>query len=246
MLSAELNSVLEKIDHALANGAEPIAAFDADGTLWDTDIGENFFKYQAEKRLVPNLPEDPWEHYEILHDQDTPKAFLWLAQINKDQPIDTVRKWAKDAYDSQKPIPFFLNTKKIIEHLVDRGVSVYIVTASVQWAVEPASVDFKIPRDNVIGVVTKVVNGIVTDISGGAISWREGKVIRLLDMTGGRRPFLSAGNTMGDLSLLESATHLPIVNCGAGPESRIYETERELIALGKSRNWHIFDYANIE
>ena len=30
-----------------------IAAFDADGTLWDVDLGENFFQYQIDNKQVP-------------------------------------------------------------------------------------------------------------------------------------------------------------------------------------------------
>ena len=39
-----------------------IAAFDADGTLWDTDLGENFFQYQIEYKQIP-LPPEPYEYY---------------------------------------------------------------------------------------------------------------------------------------------------------------------------------------
>ena len=38
------------------------AAFDADGTLWDTDLGENFFNYQIDQKQVP-LPANPFQHY---------------------------------------------------------------------------------------------------------------------------------------------------------------------------------------
>ena len=34
-----------------------VAAFDADGTLWDADLGENFFQYQIDHKLV-ELPPD--------------------------------------------------------------------------------------------------------------------------------------------------------------------------------------------
>ena len=51
------------LDYALAKDAEPVAAFDADGTLWDTDLGEAFFHYQIDNKLV-SLPSEPWSHYQ--------------------------------------------------------------------------------------------------------------------------------------------------------------------------------------
>src|SRR3989344_8816134 len=84
------------LDYALAKDSEPVAVFDADGTLWDTDLGEGFFQHQIDHKLV-SLPQDPWTHYEELKKKDPAEAYLWLAQINQGQKLETVQKWAEHA-----------------------------------------------------------------------------------------------------------------------------------------------------
>src|SRR5688572_24129583 len=126
------------IDKALAQDHAPVAAFDADGTLWDIDLGEAFFMYKIDRRLVP-LPEDPWDYYVQLkkRNDDPREAYLWLAQILNKLPFEKVQKWAMEAVQAAHPLPIFPDQKKLIELLRSRGVRVVIVTASVKWAVEP-------------------------------------------------------------------------------------------------------------
>ncbi|MEZ4870800.1 MAG: hypothetical protein R2827_00875 [Bdellovibrionales bacterium] len=71
---------------ALAEGANPIAAFDADNTLWNIDVGETYFQYLIDNELV-ELPQDPWEYYHSLRNgPNPPEGYLWLAQIMKGTP----------------------------------------------------------------------------------------------------------------------------------------------------------------
>src|SRR5690606_26732338 len=117
----------------------PIAAFDADGTLWDTDMGENFFQYQIDHNCI-ELPEDPWKHYDNLKEKSHPEAYLWLAQVLEGQPIEKVRKWAKESLKTyQNGVPIFSWKRDLISFLQSHKVDVYIVTASITWAVEPAA-----------------------------------------------------------------------------------------------------------
>ena len=81
----KLLSLLDDLEKFRPKG-RAIAAFDADGTLWDTDLGEGLFQYQIDHKLVA-LPEDPWGHYNWMKaNVGNPQAYLWLAQICKDVP----------------------------------------------------------------------------------------------------------------------------------------------------------------
>lgn len=233
----KINEIKAAIETALKNGAAPIAAFDADGTLWDMDMGESFFDYQVQKKLLPNLPADAWEHYHQMHDKDAPTAFLWLAQINKGLPLEQVRKWSKDAFHSLRDVPIFAGVHEIIRFLQSSGVEIYIVTASIKWAVEPGAEYLGIPAKNVIGVSTKIKNGVISDVLDGVVTWHEGKVKGLLEHTEQIPPFFSVGNTIGDLALLELATHIRLANCAAPKEHKNFKTEQELIAISKKRGW---------
>src|SRR5438445_5363556 len=84
------------LDQVLKSDSHPVAAFDADGTLWDIDLGESFFHHQIDNKLV-ELPNNPWEHYQNLKAADPVKAYLWLAQICQNKELKTVHEWAKDS-----------------------------------------------------------------------------------------------------------------------------------------------------
>lgn len=219
-----------------------IAAFDADGTLWDTDLGEALFKYQIKNQLVP-LPPDPWNYYHEMKDRVSKRAaYLWLAQISQGVPIATVREWAKAAVEEVSPVPIFPEQKKIIETLHELEVEVYIVTASIQWAVAPASHLFGIAPDNVLGIETEVVDGIVTEKQKGLLTFREGKIQALLARTGGIAPYFAAGNTEGDQFLIEGAAALKMVVAAAPEGTENYISERKMVAMAKQHGWYIQDH----
>ncbi|MCB0349619.1 MAG: haloacid dehalogenase-like hydrolase [Bdellovibrionales bacterium] len=236
-----LSEIKNSIDQALAAGAHPIAAFDADGTLWDMDMGDYFFDYQINKKLLPDLPQDPWATYLKMHSENSPAAFLWLAQINKGLPLEEIRKWTKQAFQNMPELPIFDGVHEIIKHLQKSNVQVYVVTASIKWAVEPGAEYLGIPAENVIGVSTQIRDGIITDQLEGVVTWHEGKVQGLLNHTKAP-PFFAAGNTIGDLALLELATHLRLANCGAPQGHKNFNTEQDLIKISKDRGWFVHTY----
>ena len=229
----KINSTLDQV---LQRDENPVAAFDADGTLWDTDLGEGFFDFLIEQKKVP-LPVDPWTHYENLKAQDLPKAYLWLAQILQNQSLETVRKWAEEGVGKLNPVPVFGPQKQLIDYFLMKNVQVYIVTASVKWAVEPGAELLSLAKENVIGIETEIVNGKVTDKQKGVITYRQGKVDALLEKTHGKKPFFASGNTEGDQELLLSATHLSLAVSAAHRDDKLFKTESKLQKLAETKNW---------
>lgn len=215
-----------------------IAAFDADGTLWDTDLGENFFQYQIDNKLIP-LPHDPWDHYLKMKakNNDPRSAYLWLAQVNNDLPEQKIQTWATQAFQQIQPNPIFSEQKKLIQILLQNQVEVYIVTASIKWAVQPGAVALGLSPENVIGIETEVRNGHITENPILPITYRQGKVDALLKHTNGISPFLASGNTMGDFELLMSATHIKLAVSAAVRDDKIFKTENELQKIAQEKNW---------
>lgn len=230
------------LDLELKTNPRPVAVFDADGTLWDTDLGEAFFKWQIQNSGL-SLPQDPWKYYRDWKGSGDPRpAYLWLAQINQGQTIEQVRIWADQALKSSQPVPVFEDQAKLIRWLVSKKVEVYIVTASVKWAVEPGARMLGLTNDNVIGVATKISQGLVTNDQDGMITYREGKIQALLERTQGRKPFLSSGNTMGDIALLQNSTQLSLA-VGAAPRSHeLFDTEEKLRDEAKKHGWLIHHF----
>jgi phosphoserine phosphatase len=202
-----LKQILEPIDAFIAKNPGPhYAAFDADGTLWDSDVGENFFQYKIDFCNLPELAAmDPWEHYFSLKKKYPPDAYLWLAQLCATQEITTIRQWAAQTMDVFPPL-VLSPQKALIEELLKRHLKIFIVSASTHWAVEAAASLVGLDADSALGVKTKVVNSRVTKEQDGPITWREGKKTALLEKTKGVSPIFCSGNSSGDLHLLECSS----------------------------------------
>lgn len=222
----------------LKNSPKLYAAFDADGTLWPGDLGENFFKWQIKHCQELGLPANPWQHYRSLKSQPDPRpGYLWLAQINEGLPLEKIQNWAKSAfneYSEGKTFPFQLS---LIQLLQRYHVEIFIVTASVKWAVEPGVFQLNLKNENVIGVETEILNGKISKIQKGTITYKEGKPEELLKRTHGIKPFLVSGNSTGDLALLECATQFRVTVQSAGPDHELFENESGLKKIAKEKNW---------
>lgn len=230
------NSINATLDQVLEEQSQPVAAFDADGTLWDIDLGENFFQYQIDRNLV-KLPPEPWEHYQNMKAADPRKAYLWLAQICQGHSLQEVQGWAKEAIKASSPIPIFSEQQKLIELFLSRGVKIYIVTASVKWAVEAGAELLGLNHDNVIGIETDTTGGLISDRQKGLITYRQGKVEALLQKSQGLLPFFASGNTMGDFQLLQASTHLSLAVSAASNDDKLFRTEQELAAEAEQKGW---------
>lgn len=232
------------LDHAQKSIPEPwMAAFDADGTLWDCDVGENFFHYQIGNSNLPNLPADPWQHYLDWKMRDRLAAYLWLAQINKGQNINTVLNWAKQAVGQSSDFQVFDSQAQLIKELQDRGVDVYIVSASVEWAVVPPAALLGVARENVIGVRTKVENNVVTDRGEFPVSWGPGKPVALAQAAPGKNLILASGNTNGDAPLISAASHVHLaVRSKTNMEGPLWQSEIDLFKIAQEKSWlmHVF------
>lgn len=241
-----LNQILCEIEKLSQNSPGPkYAAFDADGTLWSHDMGEMFFEYQIQSGKLKSLPENPWAHYENLKVEESPEAaYLWLAQINKGQALKDVQTWAEECVQKNSPLPIFEFQKTLIPHLRQAGFTVYIVTASIAWAVEPAARRLGIEENHVLGVRTQIENGIVTDRQDGIITYRDGKIRALLEKTKGVNPLFCAGNTEGDLALLEASEGLRLVISSASEKDSNYKTELKMQQLAAERNWFCHSFSS--
>ena len=220
------------------NDRKLFAAFDADGTLWDTDLGENFFQYQIDHKQIP-LPPEPYQEYldKKAVDNDPRSAYIWLAQINAGENIEQIREWANLAFESIKPKPIFSEQKKLIELFLKNNIEVIIVTASIKWAVEPGARALGLNNDSVVGVETVVENKIITNTPILPITYRQGKVDALLKKTNGIQPFFASGNSAGDIELLECATHIRLAVSAASRDDKLFKSEKELFDIAIEKKW---------
>ncbi|NCN40103.1 haloacid dehalogenase-like hydrolase [bacterium] len=232
----DLQQLLNVLTEHKPKGGKAVAAFDADGTLWDMDMGENFFEYVIQNKLVP-LPKDPWKHYRDMQVEVSKEAaYIWLAQIFEGCPVSQVQQWAKEAVTKAMPVPTFDFQRKVISHLLSLDVDVYIVTASITWAVEPAAHLVGLSQEKVLGIDVKCPGGIVGLEQKGTLTYKAGKAKRIVDETG-IQPYFCSGNTEGDYDLLMSASKIRFVVSNTEKGQENFETEQKMIELARKEGW---------
>ena len=89
--------IREKLEEAIEKIDQPLAAFDADGTLWPRDVGKDFFQYQVEKALLRDKISDPRAEFNRINKEQGRRAsLLWLAQIQSGFSLKMLNQWIED------------------------------------------------------------------------------------------------------------------------------------------------------
>ncbi len=235
--------------HQISNQGKTslIAAFDADGTLWDADVGNLFFHYHMTNPHV-KIPQKLWKDYEAFYFHNPKDALTELALLNAGHSLPQVRKWAKDCYNqNKKKIPIFTPQINLIKTLQDLNVHVYIVTASFKCAVEPFAELFNIDKDHVIGTELEVQDDL-THRKLKRLTYGKGKVEGLLQETKGINPFFSIGNAMPDQPLLHIASHIRLAIQSTKKDIHLYKSEQDLKAVaineGTQNGWFHHQFYN--
>ena len=234
-----MDDIKEQLTSYMKHSKGPYyAAFDADGTIWDNDMGEQFFQYQIDNCGLDTLQGiDPWDHYHQLKEEDPTHAYVWLAQINKGHLLADVQTWAITCAKEQVP-HFFFSQLELIKWLQQNDVVPIIVTASVKWAVDPAAKMMGIDESCVLGIQTTITTDErVTDIQDGHITWRDGKFKALMERTKDVRPIIAVGNTFGDIPMIESSQCIKLAVRTQVEENSLYDEEEKLAIHARENDW---------
>ena len=237
-LLENIKTCLKKV---IGNDCNLIAAFDADGTLWPCDVGKDYFHYQIKKGLLKHKMLDPQSEFDrVRKEKGRRAALIWLAQIQSGFSLNQVEKCVSD-FLKENPFKAFLFQKDLIHWLIDNKVKVFVVSSSLKCVLDQALQGYHIPKENIIGVQTRIKDGMVTNESVLPTPIIKEKVPSLLEKTKGACPFFVAGNTLADQALLESSTQFRLVVSTAQKEERNYDSERELLKMAQEKSWFYQD-----
>ncbi len=238
--------VLEKIKYQLEKTLESrkeslFATFDADGTLWPSDVGRSFFLYQVEKDLLKGKTAKPQEDFDRVRvTKGKKQALCWLAQVQAGISLEQMKGWVSD-FLRTKPFEVFLFQKCLIDWFIRKNVQVFVVSSSLKWVLAKALEGYGIPGENIIGVETLVEKGLITDKLVLPAPIHKDKVSAFKRSTSGARPIFCAGNTLSDQALLEYAFPVKLVISTAKKGERNYESERSLLKIAQAKNWFYQD-----
>lgn len=208
-----------------------VATFDADGTLWDRDIGEAFLRWLIKGNHLLGLQAFPdvYEEYERRVAEDRTAGYGWAIQVLKGLPVDAVTGWAAQfayAWPNYRP-----GMKAIVQLLESQGVECWIVSASGELIVREAAPYAGISVERTRGIRSVAKDGVFTDQLVTPLTCNQGKV-ELIRQVIGVKPLLAFGDSMGDLEMLEFATYPMVVALNQAPNEK-------LLALAAQRSWPV-------
>lgn len=231
-----LHRLLNPHAHAVVSQvlAEPGAGrpvcFDADGTLWRGDVGEELLRHlAAEDRLpahrgVRNL----YAQYERIHDADPPAAYAFavaaMAGMREAELADLCRAFFARRF-AGRLFPF---TRPLLAAFSQRGFVPWIVSASPRWIVEAGAAALGVAH--VIAVDAEVDGGLLTDRVKRPVPAGQGKVDLLKAQ--GVQPVFAAGNGNLDQPMLELAPHRLVIAPFDDPGN-------QLVRTAEARHWPI-------
>jgi HAD superfamily phosphoserine phosphatase-like hydrolase len=213
-------------------GQRQVAVFDADGTLWDRDIGEAFLRWLIAGNHLKGLDAYPdiYEEYERRVAVNRTQGYGWAVQVMKGLPLQQVETWAWQlacAWPNYRP-----GMKAVAEYLTSRGVEVWIVSASGELVVRQAAAFTGISKDRTCGIRTVVdANSVLTDDLVHPLTCNQGKV-ELIQQKIGVVPILAFGDSMGDFEMLEYSKYPMVLNLNTSPN----ET---LLTIASQRGWTV-------
>jgi phosphatidylglycerophosphatase C len=181
-----IEALIERLEHArnAFDTRDSMLAFDADGTLWSGDVGNDLFHALIAEQGVQDVA-----HTSLVHEAETFGVAtsgnataiaqrLFEAHETGQYPEDhcfAMMAWVFAGRSLDQTIAF---SRHVVQsaHLEDRlhrfldplfswtqkqNIAVWVVSASPKWMVELGVALFGIPNDHVIGMTPVVEHGIV-------------------------------------------------------------------------------------
>lgn len=221
-----------------------VAAFDADGTLWDIDCGENFLRFLVRNRILSDVSGvDPWDYYNSLRwGGRVEEALIWLTATMSGKSWSEVRAVAEASYLEAMPFPHFAEMGILVAELQAIGLEVYVVSASPKWSVEPAAKRIGIDADHVLGLQCHTVGGKLSNEVVRPMSHGAGKVDVLKGIIGDKDLIFAAGNTMGDFPLIQSSKGKGLAISSVAADNLNFSTEQELQAAASVSGWYKWNF----
>lgn len=204
--------VLEVLNRVLSvPGAGRPVVFDADGTLWRGDVGEELLRaFAAEDRFPAHRGRrDLWPEYERLHALEPAQAYAFNARVLEGWKEAELEAACAALVNARFQGRLFRFAKPWLRALEAQGYQPWICSASPVWVVRAGGALVGIPPERCLGVGCRVDGGVITAEVLAPVTAGDGKVQRLNAL--GLAPALAVGNGDLDLPMLAMAAEAIVV-----------------------------------
>jgi phosphoserine phosphatase len=224
------DAVIERLEHALGADPERLIAFDADGTIWDVDVGVSIFEALLERGDVrPEAGEALAEDARRFNIPLPPgagameaAAALHQAFFDKRYPDDlayAMNAWAFAGHTEAEADAIALEVlsslrvaerirpafPRLIEWAAARGVDAYVVSASPVWIIRAGAALLGLGPDRGIAMAPAVRGGVIEPRIEGPICYGDGKLAKIRATRPGAALLGAFGDSAWDAAMLRAA-----------------------------------------
>ncbi|CAM9981522.1 unnamed protein product [Scytosiphon promiscuus] len=221
---------LSRLLSGTATENSPLAAFDADGTLWDGDAAEVFMDWMKASNRWTHHGDFVDRYYFLLAKGRKNEAYGLAAQLFDGMELPDISALCEESFQENMRSLVVPEMKQLIQDLRSQGWRVVIVTASPAWIVEPGARLLGLGPDDILGIEVEVSGGKATSTLRHPLPVREGKVEVLKKAFKDTVPTLAVGNSLDDSAMLDYARGLALVS---NPNSA------EISSLARKNGWSI-------
>jgi phosphoserine phosphatase len=225
-----LTSTARQFIQAVLEKRPQLAIFDCDGTLWDADSGEKFFRWELQRGLVSReIAEKLTARYEEYRAGTVSEDDMCgeMVAMHEGLSIAELERAVADFIPEVIAAGIFPEMQALTHELIASGCELWAISSTNDWVVREGVKAFGIAPDHVIAACVAAENGNATArllrIPSG-----EGKAIAIREVIG-RMPDAVFGNSRWDLAMLELARDAYAVN----PNPDLEQVARE-------RGWTIY------
>lgn len=193
------------LDRPVSVGRPPVAAFDADGTLWSGDAYGAFASVLAARGLIDyDEMRRVEEAYGRSQGEERRQYLLESLALFRGLRLEQLHDAAEEAWGAGLRDTLRPEMADLVRGLRDRGWRVVIVTASPAEAVLRGARELGVPEGDVLALRLDNEGGVATGLPSPVmpLTWSDGKARALVAHGLGERLRLAAGNSMDDMPMI--------------------------------------------
>ncbi len=213
-----------------APGEGRAVCFDADGTLWRGDVGEDLLRFLVAEDRLPAHPgeRDLYARYDRLHEARPIEAYAFAVEAMAGLDEQRLKQWCEKFFADRFLGRLFGFARPLLAAFTAAGYQPWIVSASPRWIVEAGAIALGVTQW--IAVDCELEAGALTGRVKRPLPAGEGKVALL--QQAGVKPVFAAGNGELDLPMLEFAsTRLVVAPWG--------DEGNQLVRTAEARGWPV-------